>query len=90
MRASLTERPSAYTPLIHYDFLFLAIVLIIAEQGKRRNRLISALVIVCLGIHTFFEVFGGIIIGVAGYLVLGIAWEKAAEGLKKPFSSVLG
>jgi undecaprenyl-diphosphatase len=45
---------------------------------------------VYLGVHTFFDVFGGMLLGVAGYLVLYIVWEKAPAGLKTPFSGFLG
>ena len=147
--------------LIDNDLVFLVLVLVIAfiaEQGKKRNRLVLTLVLVyilstgvkylvhearpCLiipskiecpgsysfpssnaavafalaaglwkkpngwiytlfavfvaftriylGVHTFFDVFGGMILGVAGYLVLEMAWERAPDSLKKPFSGFLG
>ena len=44
---------------------------------------------VYLGVHTLVDVSGGMVLGVLGYLFVGMAWEKTPEGLKRPFSSFL-
>ncbi len=42
-----------------------------------------------LGVHTMFDVLGGMVIGILGYLVVEIVWEKIPEDFKKPFSFIL-
>lgn len=44
---------------------------------------------VYLGVHTLFDVLGGMVIGILGYTIVEIVWEKVPMDFKKPFSSFL-